>query len=179
MQMFSFLLKQTVHIVTTMPLRLNLISGTLYPRSNSVVSHQNMHNLVVAYLRHLWEKVGTIRICSGANSHSCPTYFSPEPALWAAYFGACAQGIEVLAGVSINKGVKTHRVRRILRKRSHLKAYKLPIIQHLQSWIVCTPLSVNFLVTLATEQLLEYPLKLFFKHPALPVEVTLNRNYPR
>jgi hypothetical protein len=42
-----------------------------------------------------------------------------------------------------------------------------------------TPLSVNVFVTLATQKHLECFVKLFFKHPALPVEVTLNRNYPR
>jgi hypothetical protein len=40
---------------------------------------------------------------------------------------------------------------RVLRKRLHLKAYKLSIIQHLERWIVCTPLSVNAFVTLATQ----------------------------
>jgi hypothetical protein len=45
----------------------------------------------------------------------------------------------------------------VLQKRLHLKAYKVSIVQHLWNTIV----------------------KLFLKHPALPVEVTLNRNYPR
>jgi hypothetical protein len=33
---------------------------------------------------------------------------------------------------------------RVLRKRLHLKVYKLSIVQHLKQWIVCTPLRVNF-----------------------------------
>jgi hypothetical protein len=50
---------------------------------------------------------------------------------------------------------------RVLRKRLHLKAYKLPIVQgvHSNYW--------NSIV------------KLFFKLHALPVEATLNRSYPR
>jgi hypothetical protein len=31
---------------------------------------------------------------------------------------------------------------RVLRKRLHLKAYKLSIVQHLERFIACTPLSV-------------------------------------
>jgi hypothetical protein len=37
---------------------------------------------------------------------------------------------------------------RVLRKRLHSKAYKLFIVQHLERWILCTPLSV--FITLAT-----------------------------
>jgi hypothetical protein len=40
--------------------------------------------------------------------------------------------------------------------RLHLKACKLYIIQRLERWAVCTPLSVNVFVTLATQQHLEY-----------------------
>jgi hypothetical protein len=46
------------------------------------------------------------------------------------------------------------------------------IAQGVEQWIVCTPL-------LATQQHLEYHCNALFKHPALPVEVTLNRKYPR
>jgi hypothetical protein len=35
-------------------------------------------------------------------------------------------------------------------KTLHLKAYKLSIIQGSGRWIVCTPLSVNVFLTLAT-----------------------------
>jgi hypothetical protein len=49
------------------------------------------------------------------------------------------------------KGIPKVTVWRVLRKRLHLKAYKRSIILHL---------------------------KLFLKHPALPMKVTLNRNYP-
>jgi hypothetical protein len=32
-------------------------------------------------------------------------------------------------------------------KRLYLKAYKLSIVQHLQRWIVCMPLSLNVFIT--------------------------------
>jgi hypothetical protein len=35
-------------------------------------------------------------------------------------------------------------------------AYRLSILQLLEWWIICTPLSVNFFVTLTTQQHLEY-----------------------
>jgi hypothetical protein len=47
-------------------------------------------------------------------------------------------------------GIPTVTVWRVLPKRLHLKAYKLSIVQHLERWIVCTPLRVNALVKLAT-----------------------------
>jgi hypothetical protein len=47
----------------------------------------------------------------------------------------------------------------VLRKGLHLKAYKLPIVQHLERWIVHTPLNVNVFVTLATQQHLKYHYK--------------------
>jgi hypothetical protein len=40
---------------------------------------------------------------------------------------------------------------RVLQKRLHLKAYKLSIVQGVERNIVCTPLSVNVFVTLATQ----------------------------
>jgi hypothetical protein len=53
---------------------------------------------------------------------------------------------------------------RVLRKRLHLKAYKLSIVrleqyivctswsvQHFERWILCTALSVNVFVTFATQ----------------------------
>jgi hypothetical protein len=46
---------------------------------------------------------------------------------------------------------------RVLRKRLHVEAYKLSIVQ-------------------GTEY---HRRGYFLKHPAVPVEVTLNRNYPR
>jgi hypothetical protein len=49
-----------------------------------------------------------------------------------------------------------------------------------ERWIVCTPLSVNVFVTLATQQHLEYHCKALSEKPCTsPVEVTLNRSYPR
>jgi hypothetical protein len=43
-----------------------------------------------------------------------------------------------------------------------LKGVKTINIQHLERWIVCTPLSVNVFVTLATQQHLEYHRKALF-----------------
>jgi hypothetical protein len=40
---------------------------------------------------------------------------------------------------------------RALRKRLDLKAYKLQIVESVERWIVCTPLNVNYFVTLATQ----------------------------
>jgi hypothetical protein len=40
---------------------------------------------------------------------------------------------------------------RVSRKHLHLKAYNLAILQCVERWIVCTPFSVNFFVTLATQ----------------------------
>jgi hypothetical protein len=54
---------------------------------------------------------------------------------------------------------------RVLLKRLHLNSYKLSILQGVQRWIVCTPLSVNVLVTLATQQHLEYHCKALFETP--------------
>jgi hypothetical protein len=51
----------------------------------------------------------------------------------------------------------------VLRKRLHLKAYKISIV----------------FVTLATHHIWNTIVKLFLTHPALPLEVILNRNYPR
>jgi hypothetical protein len=59
--------------------------------------------------------------------------------------------------------------------KCYLNSYKFN-----ERWIICTTLSVNIGVTLAREQHLEYNYKaLFLKHPALPMGVTLNRNYLR
>jgi hypothetical protein len=52
-------------------------------------------------------------------------------------------------------------------------------VLHFKPWIVCIPSSVNVFVTLTTQLHLEYNYKAFLKHPALPVKVTLIRNYPR
>jgi hypothetical protein len=51
---------------------------------------------------------------------------------------------------------------RVLRKRLHLKAYKLSVVQYLERWIVCT-LSLNVFVTLTTQQYLEYQCKALFE----------------
>jgi hypothetical protein len=42
-------------------------------------------------------------------------------------------------------------LRRMLLKRLHLNEYKLSIVQGVERWIVCTPLIINFFVTLATQ----------------------------
>jgi hypothetical protein len=63
----------------------------------------------------------------------------------------------------------------MVRKRLHLKAYKLSIVQGVTQWILCTPLIVNVFVTLATSYTI---VKLFLKHPALPLEIALKHNYP-
>jgi hypothetical protein len=67
-------------------------------------------------------------------------------------------------------GIPNVTVWRVLRKRLRLKVYK--------RLMIFMPLSVNIFVTLATQQHLEYHCTALFKHPALPVEVTLSRNYP-
>jgi hypothetical protein len=54
----------------------------------------------------------------------------------------------------IYNGIPNVTVWRVLRKGSHLKAYKLSIVR--QRWIVCRPLSGNVLVILSTQQHLEY-----------------------
>jgi hypothetical protein len=38
-------------------------------------------------------------------------------------------------------------------------------VQHLEQWIVCTSLSVNVFITLATQQLLEYHYEARFETP--------------
>jgi hypothetical protein len=38
-----------------------------------------------------------------------------------------------------------------VKKRLHLKVYKLSIVQGVERWIVCTPLSVNVFVILAIQ----------------------------
>jgi hypothetical protein len=64
-------------------------------------------------------------------------------------------------------GIPNVTVWRVLRKRLHL-----------EPWIICTPLSVNVLHS-PHSNIWNTIAKLFLKHPALPVEVTLNRNYLR
>jgi hypothetical protein len=53
------------------------------------------------------------------------------------------------------------------KKSLHLKAYKLSIIQDVERWMVCTPLSVKVFITLATQQHLEYHCKTFFETPCI------------
>jgi hypothetical protein len=48
-----------------------------------------------------------------------------------------------------------------------------------KTFVVCTPLKVNVFITLATQWHFECHCKALFETPALPVEVTLNSNYPR
>jgi hypothetical protein len=59
-------------------------------------------------------------------------------------------------------GIRNLTVWRVLRKRLHLKKCKLAI--------VCTPLSVNVFVTLATQQHLQYHCKTFFETPCIIIE---------
>jgi hypothetical protein len=54
----------------------------------------------------------------------------------------------------------------VLRKRLHLTAYRLFIIQcfeGVERWVVCTPLSVNVFVTLATQQRFQHNCKALFE----------------
>jgi hypothetical protein len=54
-------------------------------------------------------------------------------------------------------------LRRVLRKRLHLKAYKLSIVQGVECLTVCTPLRVNVFVTLTTHNMWSIIVKLFLK----------------
>jgi hypothetical protein len=51
----------------------------------------------------------------------------------------------------LNNGIANVTLWRVVGKRLYLMAYKLSNVQGFQRWIVCTPLSVNVLVTLATQ----------------------------
>jgi hypothetical protein len=53
---------------------------------------------------------------------------------------------------------------RALRKGLQLKEYKLPLFQDIEQWLVCTPLTVNFFVKIAT---LEYHCEAFSKTPRI------------
>jgi hypothetical protein len=75
-------------------------------------------------------------------------------------------------------GVQKVAERQVLRKGLHLKECKLSIVQGVERCMVCTPLSVNVLATLARQQHFEYNCKDIFETPALPLNVTLNRNFP-
>jgi hypothetical protein len=55
-------------------------------------------------------------------------------------------------------GIPNVTVWRVLRKRLHFNAYKLSI---------CTPFNVNFFVTVATQQYLEYHCKAVFETPRI------------
>jgi hypothetical protein len=58
------------------------------------------------------------------------------------------------------------------------ECYEKPsTVQHLEQWIICTHLSVSVFVT-PHSNIWNTIAKLFWKHPVLPVEVTLNRKYP-
>jgi hypothetical protein len=59
---------------------------------------------------------------------------------------------------------------------SLLKAYKLSIVQGVTQCIVRTPLSVNVLVTHATQLHLEYHCKTLFKTPCINNELIINSN---
>jgi hypothetical protein len=58
----------------------------------------------------------------------------------------------------------------MLRKLLYLRAYELSIIQGVERWIVCTSLSVNVFVTLATKRHLEYHCKALFETPCITSE---------
>jgi hypothetical protein len=67
-------------------------------------------------------------------------------------------------------GIPNVTVWRVLRKRLHSKKYKLCIVRGVQRWLVCTPLSVNVFLTLATQQRLEYHCKALFETPCITSE---------
>jgi hypothetical protein len=56
-------------------------------------------------------------------------------------------------------------VQRVLRKLLYLKAYKLSVVEDVERLIVCTPLSINVFVTLATQYHLEYHCKALIETP--------------
>jgi hypothetical protein len=60
----------------------------------------------------------------------------------------------------------------VLRKRLHLKTYKLSIVQGVERWIAFMPLSVN------VGSIWNAIVKLFLKHSSLTLKVTLDYNYP-
>jgi hypothetical protein len=64
----------------------------------------------------------------------------------------------------------------VLRKRLHMKAYKLFIVQHLERWTVCMSLSVKVFVTLAIQQHLEYNCKALFETPCIYVYIYIYRS---
>jgi hypothetical protein len=49
----------------------------------------------------------------------------------------------------------------------YTKAYKLNVVKHLERRIVYTPLSINVIVTLATQQHLECQCKVLFETPCI------------
>jgi hypothetical protein len=59
-------------------------------------------------------------------------------------------------------GIPNTIVWRVLRKRLHLKDYKLSMIQHIGQWIVCRPSSVYVFIKLATQQHLKYHCEALF-----------------
>jgi hypothetical protein len=61
----------------------------------------------------------------------------------------------------------------MLLKRLHLKEYKLFIVQYLQRRTVCTALSVNIFVTLATQYHLEYHCKALSELPSINSETCI------
>jgi hypothetical protein len=65
---------------------------------------------------------------------------------------------------------------------SFTKTFTLKSVQklNLEIWIVCTPLSINVFVTHSPHSSIwNTTVEFFLKHPALPVEVTLNSNPSR
>jgi hypothetical protein len=65
----------------------------------------------------------------------------------------------------------------VLRKRLHLKEYKMSTAQYHERCIVCTPFKCKRFRN--TPHIWNTIVNLFLKDRALPVEVTSNRNYPR
>jgi hypothetical protein len=55
----------------------------------------------------------------------------------------------------------------VLRKRLHLKAYKLSIFHGIERWIVCTASRTNIFLALATQQHFEYNCKAIFETPCI------------
>jgi hypothetical protein len=59
----------------------------------------------------------------------------------------------------------------VLRKRLHLKLYKLSVVEGVEWWIVCTTLSINVFVTL-TSIIWNTITKLFLKQPVWMADTT-------
>jgi hypothetical protein len=66
-------------------------------------------------------------------------------------FNATSTGNAGCLKIELHNGIPNIAVWRALRKSLHLKVYKLSIIQDVERWRVCTSLSMNVFVVLATQ----------------------------